>query len=215
MFSLLNKFISLATEAEKPPPVSKDINTILKNLSSIETFSVRISYAEKCLDRVSSGSSRIVFSLPNNKVIKLASNEKGVAQNSAETKVKYDSVYINQVEKHCPNYYWIIAPKAKKITPKIFEKLSGMPIELVADLIKSKIDKSSIKKFEEFKDNEMLNDLVEITKKYKLMIGDLKRISSYGVINNKPVLIDLGLNKNTYNKYYSSSNKKKSSSNKS
>ena len=50
----------------------------------LKTFAARIKYCQARLQRISSGSSRIVYKIDNEKVLKLAKNRKGIAQNEAE-----------------------------------------------------------------------------------------------------------------------------------
>jgi len=206
---LVDNFISLAAKKEKVPPKTDDIKTLLSTLSSLENFQTRLAYANKNVDKISSGSSRAVFDLPNNQVLKLASNEKGLYQNAAEAKIKTDSPYVNLVLDHCPNFTWVTTNKADKITPKQFEQLSQIPFDLFADAIRAKIKKENPKKLQPYLDHPMVNDIAKITKQHQLMTGDLARISSYGAINDQLVLIDLGLTREIYKQFYATPNSQK------
>ena len=66
---------------------------IFKNLNS---FSKRISYCDENIERISSGSSRIVYKINDEKVLKLAKNTKGLEQNKNEIQYRSDS-YINYI----------------------------------------------------------------------------------------------------------------------
>lgn len=52
----------------------------MEEFKSISRFASRIKYCETHLQRISSGSGRIVYKIDDEKVLKLAKNPKGVAQ---------------------------------------------------------------------------------------------------------------------------------------
>lgn len=211
IFELSESFYSLASEKEKVPPKTEDLNVLLKNLSQLTTFQAKVKYAKNNLKRISSGSSRIVYDFPENQVLKLASNEKGIVQNQAEASVKTDSQFINKITKVCPNYSWVVAPKAEKVTEKEFKDLSGVPFKEFGKVLVNKIkpDEDSNKKYKDYLDLPIIVELAEIVKKYQLMTGDIARISSWGKIDNQLKLVDLGLNKKIYQKYYASEKSQK------
>ena len=60
------------------------ISNFLKELNNINSFANRIKYADNNLTRIGGGSGRIVYELNDTKVLKLAKNQKGVAQNNVE-----------------------------------------------------------------------------------------------------------------------------------
>ena len=55
----------------------------MAEFKTLTTFSERIRYCQTRLQRISSGSARIVYKIDNEKVLKLAKNRKGIAQNEA------------------------------------------------------------------------------------------------------------------------------------
>jgi hypothetical protein len=210
---LSDKFYKLAA-AEKVPPRAKSTKDFLKVLEKLETFQARIDCAEKNLKHISSGSSRIVYDLGKNRALKLASNEKGLFQNKAETEVKDKSKYINKCTSHAKNYSWVIAPLAKKLTEREFFDLTDVSFKDFGECIKYIMRELSTKErkepenFQDLKDMDIIKEISEIGLKHKMMPGDIARISSWKVRNNIPVLVDLGLNTRIYKDYY----KKKESS---
>jgi hypothetical protein len=213
IFSLAESFSKLASsKKEKIPPRTNNINEILKNLQKLETFQARMDYAEKNLKHLSSGSSRVVFDLQNNNILKLASNEKGLAQNEAESSVKEDCKYINPVVKAAKNKAWVICPKGDKITEREFFDLTDISFKDFGECLKYIVYEDSSKKekpkdFDKLKKNKIVKEVSEIASKYKLVIGDVARISSWKVIDGVPTLVDLGLNESIYKEYYAKSNK--------
>lgn len=208
LLKLVNKFFKLATESEELPADSKDVAVVLKNLTKIETFTARVEYAEKNLDHLSSGSSRVVYTLPGKKeVLKLAKNERGVAQNKVEAKLKCK--YINKTTKACPDGTWKLSPFLDKVTEKEFEKLCdmnfkefGAALEYGLKSVSDNSDKKKPKNFDEISKSEMYKDLVTCGKKHELMPGDLSRISSWGQIDGHPTLLDAGLTRDIYDEFY-------------
>lgn len=211
LLKLAQLFYSLAAkEAEEMPANSKNLKTILSNIDKLETYKARIDYCEKNLKHLSSGSSRIVFSTPKNTVIKLAKNDKGIAQNKAECNSKMKSKYLNKILDCGKDYKWIEVEFLEKITESEFEEMTGINFKTFGACLKYLCEKSSGKKpkdFEECKDSEVIKEMVRLCKDFDLLYGDIERISSWGHKNNVPILIDSGLTGKVFSTYYDSSSK--------
>lgn len=207
---LANKFYALA-KGESLPANSKDTKTILKNIEELETYAARIEYAQKNLDRLSSGSSRIVYTLSDGSILKLAKNDRGLAQNKAEGNPKMKSPYLNKLLKKASNHAWINMQFLEKITEKEFEKMTDVDFEDFGEAIKYGLrtvadspDEEKPKNFDELSKTKVYKELYNVGKEFKLMPGDIARISSWGCKDNHPVLIDAGLTKEIFDKYYDS-----------
>lgn len=203
----IDSFFKMAAEAEEVPKASKDVGTILTTLSKLETFKARVDYAEKCLKHLSSGSSRVIYVMPGEKeVMKLAKNDRGVAQNKVESKVK--SKYVNKTTKSDPNGVWKLSPFLEKVTEKEFEGMIDCSFEdfgEALDYALKTISEDSAKKpnnFEEVSKLDIFKELVDVAKKHDLMPGDLTRISSWGQVDKHPTLLDAGLTKEIYDEFY-------------
>lgn len=203
-------YYSLAA-AEELPENSKDLSVILKNIEKLETYHARKKYAEKNLKHLSSGSSRIVYLTPKKTIIKLAKNDKGIAQNKAEANPDMKSKYLNKIIKHASNFSWLETHYLDKITAKDFKKMTDLDFDDFGEAIRyglknvsGNTDKDKPKNFDEIVDSAIYKDLKEIGKKFKLMPGDLARISSWGTKDGKPILIDAGLTKEVFEEYYES-----------
>jgi len=206
-----NMFYSLAA-GEELPADSKDKKTILNNLEKLETFAARKKYAEKNLSHLSSGSSRIVYLTADKTVIKLAKNEKGIAQNKVESNPEMKSKYLNPIISSAKNNSWLETHYLEKITEKEFEKMTGAEFSEFGDclsyILKHVSDESSDNKpksFEKISKLEIFKELKRIGEKFKLLPGDMSRISSWGHRNNQPVLIDSGLTRSVFDQYYEDS----------
>lgn len=217
---LANLYYVLA-EAEELPEDSKDLSTILKNIESLETYNARKKYAEKNLEHLSSGSSRIVYLTPNKTVIKLAKNDKGIAQNKVEDNPKMTSKYLNEILRHAQDHSWIETHFLEKITEKEFKELTDVNFKDFGEAISyelKKISDSSAEKPKDFNDlskTDIFTEVAKFGKKFHLLPGDLSRISSWGQKDKHPVLIDAGLTREVYDEFYEDETTCKSSSSRS
>ena len=204
-------FYSLASSEELPAD-SKDLKTILKNIEGLETYAARKTYAEKNLKHLSSGSSRIVYSTPEDTIVKLAKNDKGIAQNKAESNPKMKSKFLNEVISSAANNSWMETHYLDKITTKQFEEMTGLKFEDFGEAIRyglrnvsENTDMGKPKNFDEVEKSEIYKDLKDVGEKFKLMPGDLARISSWGTKDGRPILIDAGLTADVFADFYESS----------
>lgn len=201
-------YVLAASTSEELPKNSKDQKIILKNIEQLETFSARIKYAEKNLKRLSSGSSRIVFILPDETILKLAKNDRGIAQNKVESNPKMTSKFLNKILGKAKNHSWINTNFLDKIKEKEFEKMTDINFKDFGEAIKyglknvSESKKSKPKCFDHVSKSEVYKELERLGDKFDLMPGDLARISSWGMKDNHPVLIDAGLTKEIFDEYY-------------
>jgi len=200
-------FYSLATK-EKLPENSDDLKIILSNIDKLDTYSARKKYAENNLEHLSSGSSRIVYQSPKHTIIKLAKNDKGIAQNKVEAHPKIKSEYLNQILSFSKKYSWIETYYLEKITEKEFEEMTGVNFSDFGEAIKyglkdiSGSSKSKPSNFDKIQKSKIFKEIKKIAEACNLMPGDLSRISSWGTKDDKPVLIDAGLTKEVFEKFY-------------
>jgi hypothetical protein len=211
LLKLADFFYALATE-EKLPDNSKDLKTILKNLESLENYNSRKEYAEKNLKHLSSGSSRLVYLTPEKTILKLAKNDKGIAQNKAEANPKMKSKFLNEVIACAKDYSWMETHYLDKITTKQFEKMTGLKFDDFGECIRyglknvsGNTDKEKPKNLDKVEKSEIYKEMKKIGDKFKLMPGDLARISSWGTKDGRPILIDAGLTKDVFAEFYESS----------
>lgn len=201
-------FYSLAM-SDKLPANSNNLKTILKNLDELDTYAARKKYAEKNLKRLSSGSSRLVYLTDADTVVKLASNDKGLAQNEAESNPKMKSPLINKIISKSKDFIWIQTHFLDKITEKDFEEMIGVgfkdfgkAIDYGLKNISESSGKKKPKNYEEIIELDIYKELKRLGEMHNLMPGDLSRISSWGMKNGNPVLIDAGLTKKIFEYFY-------------
>jgi hypothetical protein len=100
----------------------------------------------------------------------------------------------------------------EKITTKQFEEMTGLNFEEFGESIRYGLrnvsgnsDAEKPKGFDKVEKSEIYREMKKIGERFKLMPGDLARISSWGTKDGRPVLIDAGLTKDVFAEYYESS----------
>jgi len=206
-----NLFYSLAV-GEELPSDSDDLKVVLSNIEDLETYNARKNYAERNLKHLSSGSARIVYLTPSKTIIKLAKNDKGIAQNKAEANPGMKSKYLNQIINCAKNHSWLETHYLDKITEKEFEEMTGLKFEEFGDSLrfglKSISGNKDIEKpenFDKVAKSDVYKELRDIGEKFKLLPGDIARISSWGTKDGRPVLIDAGLTRDIFDEFYEES----------
>jgi len=190
---------------------------------SLNSFSKRIKYCEENLKRISSGSSRIVYMIDNEKVLKLAKNDKGLAQNEVEAEYSNYSdisdIAARVFDVH-PDNLWIEMELARKLTSSDFKRISGFDWkDFQVAIYNYGLDVSGSSRrggkidldqeiYQAMWDNEgFVYDMFNFMGNYGIPAGDLRRTSSYGIVKRNGqdviVMIDYGLTSEVYDSYYS------------
>lgn len=133
---------------------------------------------------IGSGSSRNVFDLGNGYVIKVAKNRAGIAQNRSEYRISSldTSDLFAEVIEVSEYFNTLIMRKADKIRD----------FRYILDYFK-------VRNYEEL---FRLTEFQNIQYKYNLLLSDLIRMSSWGIINGRPTIIDYGFTREVVEKYY-------------
>lgn len=134
--------------------------------------------------QLGSGSCRMVFDLGDGYVVKIAKDIRGTEQNQNEYVIykSHQSVFFAEIADISPDSKLLVMAKAKKIR-NLSTVYQFYNVHNINSLLK-------------------LNNFYKDVNAYKLSRGDLIRPSSWGVVNNAPVLIDYGLTHDMYMKYY-------------
>lgn len=193
---------------------------------TLRSYNKRIQYCTQTLGKpLGSGSARTVFAIDENKVLKLAKNEKGIAQNSTESEWTHQSWFGDLVakvyESDGDNNEWIIAERAKKISPSRFKTLTGVDLKKMDPYIQLSYAEWQGKRAiytsmwagmltpeerEYLDDNEFTQEVVRFMQENNMPAGDFGRMSSYGEVDRdgqaRVVLIDYGLSTDTLDSLY-------------
>lgn len=194
-------------------------NWNVEEFKKLTSFNQRIQYCEKNLTRISSGSSRVVYKIDETKVLKLAKNKKGIAQNEVEIDFSNDYMWDEIVAKifnYDPDNLWLEMELARKLTTNEFKSITGLTFEeycaglrYYESLQKPKrgINYSEPEGYDDMWENEFAYEILNIVGSYDIPVGDLCKTSTYGVVSrgggNAVVMIDYGLTGEVYNSYYS------------
>jgi hypothetical protein len=197
-----------------------------QTLSSIRSFAGKLKYCKQMLGPTfGSGSSRIIFEIDDNKVLKLAKNKKGIAQNEFEEETsRYGSIVVKVFE-CADDYSWLVEENCIPAKEKDFEQILGLPFETYCDLVRyyfnrycrrgKEVNTYTLSPIECDKlINQLYNQdeygfiprLFNLMGDYQLPCGDLTRISTYGMVNRdgtpEIIVLDSGLSEEILNTYY-------------
>lgn len=205
---------------------SEFLKNILSKLKEIGSFKGRQDFLNQTLTRIGSGSGRIVYDIDGQKVVKLAKNTKGIAQNNEEQSLGNDYYLkniVSEVFDGDDNGLWIISEKAKKVTEKRIKELTGIPsLHLLGIYLSNTVNlyngrrvnyglDNKVKEF--FDENEFAIELVDMAMNYGQSVGDMNRPSTYGEVlrDGQPTIIltDYGLSEEVYDTHYSPQRKQR------
>lgn len=194
----------------------------MDDFKSLTSFNKRIKYCETNLKRISSGSSRIVYAIDNEKVLKLAKNSKGLAQNEIE--IEYGQYHdisdiIAKIFDYEDNNLWVEVELARKVNVADFKRITGFDFKTYSIAITNYGNKVNEQKnrmeypeldskiTEAMWEDEFVYDIFSFIGNYDLPVGDLTRLNSYGIVKRNGedtiVIIDYGLTHDVYGSYYS------------
>ena len=133
---------------------------------------------------IGSGSGREVYDLENGYVIKVARNKAGISQNKAEYKISSNdkSNLFAKFVQASNDFILLVMQKADKVN-NILYVWNYFDAKSKRELFNSK-------------------QLQDIKRNYNLLLGDLARKSSWGIINGRPVIIDYGFTREVRQRYY-------------
>jgi hypothetical protein len=190
----------------------------MEHFKNLRKYAERVRYCNEHLRRISSGSARIVYLIDDTKVLKLAKNEKGVAQCATEIQWGNDSYYGHVLAKtidYHPDDLWVEMELARKVKKSDFQKLEGINFDSFIKYIhrfyaqnNGRGSGPTIDKNEEeiLNENDFTQTICSFMSDSDSPAGDFMRLNSYGVVNRNGediiVIIDFGLTQSVYDEYY-------------
>lgn len=195
----------------------------METFNNIPSYKGKIEYCNQQLQRISSGSSRVVYKIDDEKVLKLAKNSKGIAQNNVENApYKQDYGVCAKVFEFDDDGRWLEMELAVKCKLSDFKRLLGIDFNVYCSFIdwthslysrRAQYSKKYTQEQSDFfsdlvDNNEWLSNMHDMLCNETLdNIGDLKRINSYGIVQRYGgdylVLVDFGLDDDVFNTHYS------------
>lgn len=210
----IREFLIEETELKESYPSSWNI----EEFKRLKTFNARIQYCQQHLRRISSGTSRIVYMVDNTKVLKLAKNTKGIAQNQVEIDLSNDYLWdqvVAEIYDYDENGLWLEMALAKKVTENVFKNIVGISFQDYCQALtyhfgqnnhNKKFPVSKPDNMDDMWSNDFALSMLTIMTDYDLPLGDLCKLNSYGVVgeggNQRIVMIDYGLTNDVYSSYY-------------
>lgn len=197
----------------------------LDELSNINSFRGKQQYCVQNLGKpIGNGSSRQVFQIDDEKVLKLAKNNKGLAQNEYEGQDDYYKESLSifpKVFDKANDYSWLISEYVLPAKEKDFQHCLGMTFKEWRSVIRAieincrwpvkklywiqPMEKEKL--WELCDNNETVYEFNDYIGSYDtVQVGDLYAIQNYGLAlrNNQPqiVIIDSGLSEEIWNTHY-------------
>lgn len=219
----MKRVIILSEAQEQMLRGSQGSSFSLDELTTIKSFRGKVRYCNEHLgEPIGKGSSRVVYGFGDGKVLKLAYNPKGIAQNSVE----YDRLLLQmdlipKVYEVEDDYAWIVAEHAEPVRSLDFKQCVGLKwrewckfIQTCTSIKNRNYDKwgtyvYSMDEFYDMVDNDesgTLNAMLNYITCYDVDDYDLARVCNYGKVKrggrDKIVLVDAGLNETVWNDYY-------------
>ena len=217
--SQFQKLTSLVSEMAYPATFDMSV------FKSLNSFQSRIEYCASRLKRLGAGSSRIVYQIDDEKCLKLAKNQKGVAQNLAEIEfgTSYDSNYFDITPKifdYSEGGEFVEMELCMPADSALFKQKYGVPIEALFEMIDEEMSNWQRIYYFQYYDFEntvhkvwqgtygdetmqFFNSVREFVASGPCHYGDLKRIQNWGINNHGEFrLIDFGGTKDVMSRYY-------------
>lgn len=193
---------------------------------SLKSHAGRNRYAKEHLKKINkgTGSSRAVYKIDEEKVLKLAYNDKGKAQNEVE--IEYgqygdlSGVLAKIFDYDEQNHLWVEMELAENVKASDFKNLVGYDFtDIKTAIYNYGIDSGNIRGSKKDKkemdsdlvnsmwENEFMQGIFDYIGNYGIPVGDLMKLSSYGIVKgdngDQIVIIDYGLTHEVYSGYYS------------
>lgn len=193
-------------------------NFNMDEFKKLRQFSKRVQYCKDNLRFIAAGTGRMTFMVDDTKVLKLAKNEKGIAQNEVEIQwggdYYFDSILAHTFDSD-DNGLWVEMELAKKVTPTIFKQYVGVDIKTVYHYLANRFAENRRSMYsypidpevnEQLHNNDFVTTLYELGNAQGVEAGDFGRLSTYGLVNregeNRVVVIDFGITNDVIQSYY-------------
>jgi len=194
-----------------------------KELTRIPKFTARVKYVDKFLKHIGSGSSRVTYGIPSTnpkveyeRVLKIAQNQAGLAQNMAEIEAEKDKLlccapvyHATKRAKFVEMQYAYPVKNLKEISDWIGHNIYDI-CEPGEEWKRETLSSSLADKGLQLK-ADWVSDFDTLIVKYQTLAGDLLTDRHWGWINRRgkgkmPVVFDFGYTEDIASKFYNSSN---------
>lgn len=219
MISLYEKCLKFQKLAQDLPKVSlkENSNPILEKLSSLKSFEDRVEFAKKHWKFLGEGSSRTAFQVNDKIIIKIAHNDKGIAQNKTEMDPKAQRSCTNPILLADAHGKWVLMKSTDSLTEKRFKEIVGFGFSPFMNALFYKFNNESNqwsqpREYNEIEKHPLFKCLSELILDTDQQIGDIDKISSWRESDGEVVLADYGLSRDVFRSYYADEDDSSSSS---
>lgn len=160
------------------------------------------------------GSSRMAFDLGGDKVLKIAYNKAGYAQNFFEARLSDQSHLFTKVFDMHPSGMWIVSEKLRPFkSASEFEAATGLNPELIFDFSEHRFTPQDLNEVAQVnylstEASKFLSDVVNIILKHNLILGDTSNPLHWGINpSGKTKLYDYGLDSYLFDKHLETVNR--------
>lgn len=208
--SLFNKCAAFAKMVVSGHSVKENTNPLLKSLSDAKDFEDAVKIADDKLDKLGEGSARAVYKISDKLIIKVAINDRGIAQNLSEMSFDAQCDCLAKVHLADGKGKWLVMEFTKSINNDEFTKLVGHSLKTFSDALfyafnNESDDFSKPRDYDTIKKLPLFQCLGKVIMSENSLIGDWSKLSSYGELNGKVLVRDYGFNKHSHKLYQSSS----------
>lgn len=170
-------------------------------------------------NRIGSGSSRLVYQIDDNRVLKLARNQKGIAQNDVESQMYHQNFDIfPKIFNKSPDGLWIDCEYVLPAKAADFQQCLGMKWKDVCEIINQIASQYSRYSYRNYSDenwkhleelmynNHFFYELNDYMSNEQIPPGDLLRLANWGMTMRDGqatmVILDSGFNEQVWKDYY-------------
>ena len=192
------------------------------DFAQIRSFSKRIAYCKERLGQhIGNGSSRTVYAIDDNKVLKIAKNNKGIAQNEVEYQSSLDYhmgyMFPEVYEFDEQNLQWIVCERARKPKVSDIQKICGVSYKQFCLYCLAfeqqykhsryfSVPKLTERDWEIIQNNETLDSFCQYIGNYQpTSVSEIIRLNNLGIVtrngNEELVIVDSGFNDDTAELY--------------
>ncbi len=187
------------------------LDHLLEGVPGMESTERLNTWARKQYKVLGRGSSRKVFELDADHVMKLATDQAGVDQNLVESHVaqKFHDLPITRVHYVAPKGVFLVVDLAHELNEEHFKSQFGLEFQRFCRVISVYKQTRDTQTFwEVVSAYPNLEHLLKSLQSHGLLMGDLGSPSQWGDFKNKPVLLDYGATQDVWDKHYKRYNPK-------
>lgn len=214
LFEKCKEFFKAATELKVSLVENND--QFLKQLSDLKEFDDRVKLAKEKFELLGEGSARAAFKISDDLILKVAINEKGLAQDKVEAEFDLQKPCVASVVAADPEGKWLIMHFTETMTKEDFKKIVGFGFDSFMNSLFYAYNNESDawsepREYDEIKKHPLFKCLGDMVVDGNCLLGDFDKPSSFGIRDGKIYLRDWGFTKQVHDDLYETSNSSKSS----